>query len=39
VANELVFEAAAGGLTTENASTRRGIVGSFLARHTSRAKS
>jgi len=35
VANELVFEAAAGGLTTENASTRRGIVGSFLARPTS----
>jgi hypothetical protein len=34
VANELVFEVAAGGLTTENASTRRGIVGSFLARPT-----
>ena len=34
VANELVFEAASGGLTTENASTRRGIVGSFLARPT-----
>jgi hypothetical protein len=34
VANELVFEVASGGLTTENASTRRGIVGSFLARPT-----
>jgi iron complex outermembrane receptor protein len=34
VANELVFEVAAGGLTTENASTRRGLVGSFLARPT-----
>jgi hypothetical protein len=34
VANELVFEVAAGGLTTESASTRRGIVGSFLARPT-----
>ncbi len=34
VANELVFEAAAGGLTTENASTRRGVVGSILARPT-----
>ena len=32
VANELVFEVDSGGLTTENASTRRGIVGSFLAR-------
>jgi len=32
VANELVFEATSGGLTTESASTRRGIVGSFLAR-------
>ena len=35
VANELVFEVASGGLTTESASTRRGIVGSFLARPTS----
>jgi hypothetical protein len=35
VANELVFEVASGGLTTEQASTRRGIVGSFLARPTS----
>ncbi len=35
VANELVFEVASGGLTTENASTRRGIVGSFVARPTS----
>jgi hypothetical protein len=34
VANELVFEAASGGLTTEAASTRRGIVGSFVARPT-----
>ena len=34
VANELVFEVASGGLTTETASTRRGIVGSFLARPT-----
>jgi len=34
VANELVFEVDSGGLTTENASTRRGIVGSFLARPT-----
>jgi len=34
VANELVFEAASGGLTTENASMRRGIVGSLLARPT-----
>jgi hypothetical protein len=34
VANELVFEASSGGLTTENASTRRGIVGSVLARPT-----
>jgi iron complex outermembrane receptor protein len=32
VANELVFEVDSGGLTTENASTRRGVVGSFLAR-------
>jgi iron complex outermembrane recepter protein len=35
VANELVFEVTDGGLTTERASTRRGIVGSFLARPTS----
>jgi hypothetical protein len=35
VANELVFEAPEGGLTTELASTRRGIVGSILARPTS----
>jgi iron complex outermembrane receptor protein len=35
VANELVFEVASGGLTTEQASTRRGVVGSFLARPTS----
>ncbi len=35
VANELVFEVASGGLTTESASTRRGLVGSFLARPTS----
>jgi iron complex outermembrane recepter protein len=34
VANELVFEVTSGGLTTESASTRRGIVGSFLARPT-----
>ena len=34
VANELVFEVTSGGLTTENASTRRGLVGSFLARPT-----
>jgi hypothetical protein len=34
VANELVFEVASGGLTTERASTRRGLVGSFLARPT-----
>jgi hypothetical protein len=32
VANELVFEAAAGGLETESASTRRGFVGSVVAR-------
>jgi TonB family protein len=32
VGNELVFEPAAGGLETENASVRRGIVGSVLAR-------
>jgi iron complex outermembrane recepter protein len=34
VANELVFEVASGGLETETASTRRGIVGSFVARPT-----
>jgi hypothetical protein len=34
VANELVFEVTAGGLDTERASTRRGVVGSFLARPT-----
>jgi hypothetical protein len=34
VANELVFEVTAGGLETERASTRRGVVGSFLARPT-----
>ncbi len=34
VANELVFEVTSGGLTTESASTRRGLVGSFLARPT-----
>lgn len=32
VGNELVFEAASGGLTTEGASTRRGMVSSLLAR-------
>jgi outer membrane receptor protein involved in Fe transport len=32
VGNELVFEAASGGLTTENASLRRGAVGSLLLR-------
>jgi hypothetical protein len=35
VANELVFEVSQGGLDTERASTRRGIVSSFLARPTS----
>jgi iron complex outermembrane receptor protein len=35
VANELVFEATQGGLTTEAASTRRGIVASFVAKPTS----
>lgn len=34
VANELVFEVASGGLTTERASTRRGLVGSLLAKPT-----
>jgi hypothetical protein len=32
VANELVFEAASGGLTTEAASVRRGLSGSFVAK-------
>jgi hypothetical protein len=32
VGNELVFEPEAGGLETENASVRRGMVGSLLAR-------
>jgi hypothetical protein len=32
VANELVFEATSGGFTTESASVRRGIVGSFTAK-------
>ncbi len=32
VGNEIVFEATSGGLTTEQASTRRGMVGSVLAR-------
>src|SRR5262249_13183545 len=32
VGNELVFEVASGGLTTEGASVRRGILGSFVAR-------
>jgi hypothetical protein len=34
VANELVYEATEGGLTTEGPSTRRGLVGSFVARPT-----
>jgi hypothetical protein len=34
VANELVFEVTSGGLTTQRASTRRGVVGSFLGRPT-----
>jgi iron complex outermembrane receptor protein len=34
VANELVFEAAAGGFETESASIRRGVVGSLVARPT-----
>jgi iron complex outermembrane recepter protein len=34
VANELVFEVDSGGLTTQGPSTRRGVVGSFLARPT-----
>jgi len=34
VANELVFEVASGGLTTENASKRRGLLGSLLAKPT-----
>ena len=32
VGNELVFEAEAGGLETENESIRRGVVGSFVAK-------
>jgi hypothetical protein len=32
VENELVFEAAAGGLETESASTRRGVIGSMVAK-------
>jgi hypothetical protein len=32
VGNEIVFEATSGGLTTQRASTRRGVVGSVLAR-------
>ncbi|MGH7295207.1 MAG: hypothetical protein ACRELB_09750, partial [Polyangiaceae bacterium] len=32
VGNELVFEAASGGMQTENASVRRGVVGSVLAK-------
>ncbi|HEY3592299.1 MAG TPA: TonB-dependent receptor, partial [Polyangiaceae bacterium] len=32
VANELVFEATSGGLETQNASVRRGVVASLLAR-------
>jgi hypothetical protein len=32
VGNELVFEAEAGGLETENESLRRGVVGSFVAK-------
>jgi iron complex outermembrane recepter protein len=35
VANELVFEATEGGLETEAASTRRGVLASVLARPTS----
>jgi hypothetical protein len=35
VANELVFEVSSGGLETEGASTRRGFVGSLVARPTS----
>jgi hypothetical protein len=34
VANELVFEVASGGLTTERASTRRGVVASFVTKPT-----
>jgi iron complex outermembrane receptor protein len=34
VANELVFEVASGGLETERASTRQGLLGSLLARPT-----
>jgi iron complex outermembrane receptor protein len=32
VGNEVVFEATSGGLATENASIRRGVVGSFVAK-------
>jgi iron complex outermembrane receptor protein len=32
VGNELVFDAQAGGLQTENASVRRGVIGSLLAK-------
>jgi hypothetical protein len=35
VANELIFEVTSGGLETEGPSTRRGMVGEFLARPTS----
>jgi iron complex outermembrane receptor protein len=35
VGNEIVFEVASGGLTTEAASVRRGLVGSFVARPVS----
>jgi hypothetical protein len=34
VANEIVFEVASGGLTTESASTRQGLVASILTRPT-----
>jgi iron complex outermembrane recepter protein len=34
VGNELVFEALSGGLTTQNASTRRGLLGSLIASPT-----
>jgi iron complex outermembrane recepter protein len=34
VGNELVFEAEDGGMVTENASVRRGVVGSFVAKPT-----
>jgi hypothetical protein len=32
IGNEIVFEATSGGLTTQRASTRRGVVGSVVAR-------